>query len=76
MSTFDGVMSALFIFGGGWFFMQITSSFFRPRGEDELGYIPGSDEPEWGWPLTYIVAVLIVLALAGLFGYVGAAIFY
>jgi len=40
-----------------------------------LGYMPGSEEPECGWPLTILGTVAVIAIFIGLFGYVGSAVF-
>lgn len=44
------------------------------RAED-LGYMPGSETPSWGWPLTILGTIAVIAIFIGLFGYVGSAVF-
>ena len=44
------------------------------RAED-LGYMPGSEAPPWGWPLTILGTIAVIAIFIGLFGYVGSAVF-
>ena len=41
----------------------------------DLGYIPDSEAPPWGWPLTILGTIAVIAIFVGLFGYVGSAVF-
>lgn len=51
----------------------------RPRSswaecDGKGGYAPNSGTPPWGWPLTIVCAVVIVVAVGGFLSYAGAVV--
>jgi len=76
MSMFDAVMSLVVTIVFALALRGLIVSFCRPRQDNEIGYLPGSDAPEggWLWPALAAIGVAVVV-FAGLFGYVGSAVF-
>jgi len=53
----------------------IKEKIWPGRSAEECGYIPGSEAPPWGWPLTILGTIAVIAIFVGLFGYVGSAVF-
>lgn len=76
MSTIDGIASivitvvlASLIYAGKQYFWP------DKRSAEELGYIPGSEAPEGGWPRAIAYTGVVITVFIGLFAYVGSAVF-
>ena len=77
MTMLGAVVNVLIAFVGGALLRMMWIRLWPPgKSAQSLGYAPGSESPPggWLWPIVGAVAVAVVI-FAGLFGYVGSAVF-
>ena len=77
MNTIDAVASlVILVVLAALAWLACERTWPSDKAAKELGYMPDSETPEcgWLWPIVGAIGVAVVV-FAGLFGYVGSAVF-
>lgn len=76
MTTIDGVASLVILLVLAALVWVATERIYpSDKTSEGLGYMPDSETPPWGWPLTILGTIAVIAIFIGLFGYVGSAVF-
>ena len=75
MDMIDAVASVVLVVVGAALIYAGKQYLWPDKSAEELGYMPDSEAPECGWPLTILCTAVVIAIFIGLFGYVGSAVF-